>query len=241
VKQRKKKERITMGICFSTDDDDGIETIKESELLIKCKTGDLIIFAGSGYDSEAIRFVCEKSRPWTHVGMVVRDKRNIPYLLEANKGITPVDHYTGEWKDGVRLSRLEDKLENYHGKRIAYRSLKLHENVRTSYVWITTLWQFIANKSPMDYTTSYEELLYSGLEIPSISLCEQDNTYFCTKLVADAYMTLGIFSRNYKDSGNKYTLYDFTSKSDREPYGLNKYNNYRLAHLRDEKDILIGE
>lgn len=87
-------------------------------------TGDIILMAGDDASSNAVRLFTPSV--WSHVAIVVKQGHEV-YLLESVRVIDRVPSYRAdnvrEFSNGVRVVRLRDKMEHYHGHAIAIRHL----------------------------------------------------------------------------------------------------------------------
>jgi hypothetical protein len=77
------------------------------------RTGDLVLFCGTGFFSMVIRLT-SLAADWSHVGMVVVVNGEL-YITEANKDAVGVDAFTGEEHDGVQCVPLLKRLKSYDG------------------------------------------------------------------------------------------------------------------------------
>lgn len=194
-------------------------------VLDKAQTGDLVLFCGIGFDSTIIRLVSH-DKNLSHVGIFVRNPiTDELYILEANRGLEPFDMYTHTFKDGVRLSDAREKIEEYVGYCILWRRLKIPDEIRFDTDWQSKVMDFIEKVHDEDYTKSVVELVRS-VKGTNITL---NHGYFCTKLVARFYISMGIITREKLE--NNYALWQFTS-SYKLPYTSKKYR------LRHEKRII---
>jgi hypothetical protein len=173
------------------------------KVLAQARTGDLLLFAGIGKDSETIRSF-GREQYWSHIGVVIIDNDGQKFLFESNKGKRPFDCYTEKYKDGVRSSDLKEKLEKYNGYFIGYRKLKISKKIRNSISFHNIMVDFVKEASPSDYTIGYEELV---LSVDSNNYYETGQ-YFCVELVAKLYIKWGFLPNNKR--ANNYRLKDFS-------------------------------
>src|SRR6185437_2850438 len=100
------------------------KTITVERLLRKCKTGDIIMFSGHSFFSCMVRCVSH-SEPWSHIGMVYREKDKRPLLFESTYDEGKLkDRITKKLKTGLKLVDLEKRLYENCDSRMVYRELK---------------------------------------------------------------------------------------------------------------------
>lgn len=191
-------------IAYS-DRSDIDETVK------KVKTGDIVLFAGRSFFSDAVR--CLGSLPdWSHIGIVIRpnDAENSEaYLFESTKETEPMDEITREFKDGPKLVKLYDKLKDYDGYLISYRRLrtgrKSPESNELRKEWADALMAFAKECVKKGYETDYSQLIGSLFRS---NRSRDTSAYFCIELVAYCLMKIGVISKEVCDADN-FTLMDF--------------------------------
>lgn len=192
------------------------------QLLDNVETGDIILMSGKGMISESIRMACP-GQPYSHVGIVYvkRDfrywhpgnplppKKHI-YLLESSNQSTPKCNFTGQYKNGPKLSSLEQKLRQYEGF-VAHRKLRYlgdHDKdlvVKRLNLFQTAMETFMDDTIDRPYERNLHEMINSvyGYNTPN------HDGYFCTEYSAETLHALGILHPKDTTFSNNYTLYDF--------------------------------
>lgn len=142
-----------MGNCLTIPR--GSKIIVKNELLRQANTGDIVLWSGKGIESFLVRFFAREDQ-WSHVGIVVKDPyTGKVFLFESNHGFDPFDELSRAYKDGVRLSDLDQKMSNYEGYYVALRKLHLPSGVRDREFFETNLWDFIREVSDKPYAQSF--------------------------------------------------------------------------------------
>ena len=86
------------------------------------KTGDIILFSGKSLISRMIRLFTFSR--WSHIGLVIRDRRTDELLLwEATTDNIVDDYELGPRRRCVQLVKLEEKIRHYRGV-VAVRHLR---------------------------------------------------------------------------------------------------------------------
>jgi len=99
-------------------DEDG-RWISWAGLLKRARTGDLILFSGTGRDSAVVR--SWSGSRWTHIGMVVRSDDSLYgtiqrlFLWNADSCQSRRNLLNGKYKEGVQLNDLRLYLDTYPG------------------------------------------------------------------------------------------------------------------------------
>ena len=87
-------------------------------------TGDLLLMAGDDASSNAVRLTTPSD--WSHVGLLLVSAGDV-YLLESVRVRDQIPSFRAdgqkEYRSGVRVVLLRDKLRHYHGHAIAIRHL----------------------------------------------------------------------------------------------------------------------
>ena len=165
------------------------------------KTGDIVLFSGEGFVSAGIqKFTGSK---WSHVGMVVKfDEWDFVQIWESTTLSDVKDLVSGKFTKGVQLVPLSMRIDNYEGD-IAVRHLAVN---RSGMIDVLSKLRHEFNGTP--YEESEIELIksaYDGL----LGANERDvSSLFCSELVAEAYMSMGLLSKLHQPS-NEYTPADF--------------------------------
>lgn len=203
-----------MGTCLSFPE--GIDVVRYGEIKDSLRTGDIVLFNGSGYESLWVKF--GTISPWSHCGMIVRcphirqyitadseSFRGLPglddpyndanhvddlYLWHSNQGkLTIPDLITGERKSGVQLTPLYRALRCYDGN-VCIRRLYTPEHM--SHSCSEEFHHFLQENAPKPYCASVWELFlatYDGILLPEN--VDQFRDFFCSKLLAYTYKILG--------------------------------------------------
>lgn len=139
------------------------------ELARNCKTGDMLLFSGSGPISDLVRMV--SSSEWSHVGVIIRERDfNIHsksdracILQSSNSAGDPIikDYPGSKHHRGVKLCPLEEYLRGYDGTTICYRQLHMPESWRNSRFFRERVKSFIDRTIDRSYETNWIELYRS--------------------------------------------------------------------------------
>lgn len=128
-----------------------------------------------------------------------------------------VDIETGKVRSGVELLPLKNKIFSGWYDRVAIRRLTDIDKDKRDKMYIELL-KFMKEVQGRPYEQSKMELILSAIDFQEEYLSFLRNTkedlssLFCSELVAEAYMRMGLWSR--KKLANEYTPDDFASKSD---------------------------
>lgn len=175
--------------------------MKYHEIRKELKTGDLVLFSGSGLVSNIIK-AFTGSR-WSHIGMVVMlQEYDFAVLWESTTLSKSKDLSTGSFKKGVQLAQLSDRINGYDGD-IAFRLL----NKKVSEYHENELMKFRRLVNSRKYETSYAELLKSAYDGPWGDNHEDLSSLFCSELVAQAYKQMSLI--DLAKPSNEYTPADF--------------------------------
>jgi hypothetical protein len=183
---------------------EGAPLVTTENVLHNANDGDIILFAGKGNDSVLIRALGRESM-WSHIGVVFVNDDGDKFLFESVNGTFPRDCLTGQYKDGVRLSDLKERLYHYNGFFYAIRKLVIPDRIRKDKRFRNRFIDFIHKASSAPYTKFMEELF---LSVDSSNVY-QTQDFFCVQLVAELFMQLGFFTR--ERNSNNYRLKDFST------------------------------
>lgn len=183
---------------YSASPSPSSECVKLKMIEPKLKTGDLILLSGKGMWEKAVQRAtcCE----WSHIGMVVRKPGTSQsiYLYEADMGQS--------YPDGVRLIPLSDKLSRYRGHRKGvWLSLSTQRDV--PFKTLSRIIEEIGKKGMK--VRMFEWLLSSSPSSPLFEAVRDEDTVYCSELIADVYMRLGILETGKHPSF--YTTASFLS------------------------------
>ncbi|KAK3273858.1 hypothetical protein CYMTET_17930 [Cymbomonas tetramitiformis] len=208
-------------------------TVTYSELLPQLQTGDLVLFSGATVSGAVIKLF-SNSR-FSHVGIVIKDVHEFDpdeaFVWESstNKaGLTDV--VSGEVRHGVELLSLEAKVNSGWYDEVAIRHLMVPEDKRRGIA--TTLRRIQKEWQGRPYEISRLEMLNAIVDIEGVKMFENTkdlSSLFCSELVAEAYMELGLLSTELPS--NEYVPEDFASAK------LSQLLNG--SHLTDEVFIKI--
>lgn len=177
------------------------------------KTGDLILFHGMLLSSEINELLTRTE--WSHVGMVVRPKdigineSERLMLWESNTLVNLKDVELKESKIGPMLVDLEQRLltdvkNKYDNKfRIRYNTCDIsNEMLEKLKTFIKEVHSDTFPKTESDLRTEFFKgrILHERID---------NGDYFCSKLIADTYIHMGILTKKYPP--NSYEPKDFSS------------------------------
>lgn len=149
-------------------------SIPEESFLLNAQCGDLLLFRGKNFGCKLQR--CITRSKFDHIGLVIRFKSGEIGFLEASRAY------------GVSLTYWDTYFKKDWKKiysEIWYKKLDL---VRTSEM-ISDLERFIKNTKGKGYS------LKLGKKKRKVNPGEED-TFFCSELIASAYKVLGIISND---------------------------------------------
>lgn len=176
-----------------------------NEIRNDLKTGDIVLFAGKGLISWLIQKITNNQ--YSHVGMVLRiDGFDFVTIWESTiLGDTPDIFH--QKKKGVQIVQLSKRIKNYKGK-IAIRMLHDFEFGEEQEKIITQLRHEINNRP---YEKNYLSLIKSAWDGKLGKNKKKDlSSLFCSELVAEAYMRLGLIAKDQVSS--EYTPADFSEQ-----------------------------
>lgn len=207
-----------MGCCCTRPVTDDI--VQYSKIKGSLQTGDIILFQGTGWESTWVRWgTCS---PISHIGIVVRCNQLDPYMgKEGNKENLYILHsnsdsplnpdiISGELKSGCQLNQLDVTLRSYIGyvyvRRIYSGPFDTTERLCSDefYEWL----QDVVRKP---YTEDFNELVLATWDGPGGENEEHTESYFCSKLIAEALYRLGYIDLDLSTS--EYVPNDFASWS----------------------------
>ena len=188
-------------------------TVFYDEVKDELKTGDLILFHGMLLSSEINELLARSE--WSHVGMVIRpedigmneSKRLL--LWESNTLVNLKDVELNKTKVGPMLVDFEQRIitdvkDKYDNKfRIRYNTCDITKEMLEK---LKTL----IEKVHFDTFPKTESDLKTEVFKGRIFHETVDNRdYFCSKLIADTYIHMGILTKKYPS--NSYEPKDFSS------------------------------
>ncbi len=158
------------------------------------QTGDVILFEGaSGILDRAISWFT--SSPYTHVGMVLRDPPNLPpgvHVIESSLEATP-NETTGHRTLGVQIQPLSTVIST-HGTA-SVRSLCLNEPDADLTKKLSEVESRVDGKP---YDLNIGDWLRAEVRVldPKVVWEQQDESFWCSALVAYLYVRLGLLPRD---------------------------------------------
>lgn len=196
--------------------DDDEDELKEDEISLEeciegARTGDIVLLSGIGTFSDIVRMVSESD--WSHVGIIIRKgTQRRPLLFHSTMQPTIKDLQSGTMKDGPQINDLEHYLNEYGAHKIAYRRLHVGDkNKKRARLkrrrWTRRLLQFQEEVNDLPYEMDIGEMARSAYASGTDG---GSGSYFCTELVADAMMRMGILDST-AGAANSYMLDEFTS------------------------------
>lgn len=189
------------------------------ECLDQLSTGDILLTHASGTFSGAIEFLTQS--PWSHVGIVVKDKRYCngeTLVWETMRREDRMDVVKGKIIPGATLSFLREKIEIYSGSYMAFRKLiltpRLRKRVEERFPAIISQYDGV----PFDENQAHYALAVDGGRFVPESIVrvledndENPHKMFCSRLAAITFNKLGLL-----DFGGKHPIQfipkDFSSK-----------------------------
>jgi len=207
--------------CFFSCNTCTAKSFEYSNLKNNLKTGDIILFSGTGIQSFEAK--CGTCSPFSHIGMIIRSshlnkneqKGNKLFLWHAPAQTLPFapDQLTNQIKDGPQLNKLYPALCRASGK-IYLRKIK--KNGRSSSLMSNTslgdpfesgLLAYMKRAQPKSYEKNIKELILSAYDGPWGENEQNLTSYFCSELVAETYKVMGLLSSN--EPSNEYVPSDF--------------------------------
>lgn len=179
---------------------------KYEEIRDDLKTGDIVLFSGKGFVSWLIKKVTKNK--YSHVGMVLRiDGFDFVALWESTTLNDTPDIFHKKRK-GVQIVQLSQRMKGYNGK-IAVRQLHDFEFGPEEEKALAELRQEVNNRP---YEKNMFSLAKSALDSTFLGKNKKKDlsSLFCSELVAEAYVRLGLIAKN--EISSEYTPADFSEK-----------------------------
>ena len=181
-------------------------TIAWEDFAKTAETGDIILYSGKQVISELIQFA-EGWSQWSHIGMIVRQAAAEPggedrvLVWESTTADGEVDRISGRRIGGVRLVDAGHAIRSYirsaENAAVVARHLYIDASVLGREVdpaaRLPDLRRFMDQVANMPYERSAFEMvraLARGLQL--VTTARSEDSYFCSELVAQSYMTLGL-------------------------------------------------
>ena len=177
----------------------------ERRLIMNLKTGDIVLFSGKCWVANTIKLLswCK----WSHVGMIIIDSRyDFPLVYESthNNKIAGLD--IGRNHMGVQVVPFHERVAQYDGG-IAIRRL---EDVELSDDDRYNLRLFRRAMTGREFEQDIKEMVAANYRLPFLKTAENLSSLFCSELIAQAYMELGLLCQCIPS--NKYVPAHFSSK-----------------------------
>lgn len=188
-------------------------TVFFNEVQDTLKTGDLILFHGMSASSKLNELLTESE--WSHVGMVIRPedigiKSSQRLLLwESNTLVNLKDVELNEAKIGPMLvdlqqrliTDLQDKKDNKF--RVRFNTCEVSQDM------LEKLKLFIKAVHMDTFPKTDFDLRKEVFEGVILHKTVDNGDYFCSKLIADTYIHMGLITSKYPS--NSYAPKDFSS------------------------------
>ncbi len=166
-------------------------------------SGDVLLFAGESRFSKGIKRLTGSH--WSHAALIVRKPGSPPLLWEATLDTDLADIATHEAAPGVHLYGLEHWLRHYGGET-ALRRLRVERTPAMQ----SALLAFYQEARGRPYERNRLELLRSVYDGPlGRNRKEDDASFFCSELVAEAYQRMGLLPAT--PAASEYTPKDFST------------------------------
>jgi len=194
-----------MGAAFSTPIS-GLEEREYIELKRELKTGDMVLFQGLYYDSNIVK--CVDNTPFSHIGMVYRSEAGILYIWHStfHRNSFPLDRITKTVKNGPQLNKIDEILPRYAGY-VYVRQLESNIDINNR-----KLYRWMKDRINKSYEANISELLYSSWDCgPFCSNKKNLDYYFCSELVIETYIYLGLLDESKYYNSNEYTPKNFST------------------------------
>ena len=172
-----------------------------AELRDSLKTGDIVLFSGTGPISRIIQLgtFCK----WSHVGMILKIPGEYDFIcLWESTTLSDTRDVDGEVIKGVALSQLSQSVADYDGE-IGIRRLDANLD-ETDHLILMDLRKKLKGAL---YEKDYLELLGSVWDGPFGLNTADLSTIFCTELTAEAYQALELLDKD--KPANEYTPSDW--------------------------------
>ncbi len=186
-----------------------MDTISYHSIRDHLKTGDVVLFSGTGLASGVIKLFT--GSPWTHVGLIVRRAGEAePLLWESLPSGFCKDIDSRSIRTGVQLVRLGERLAHFAGP-VAVRRLNRPICDRQQRR-LTALQGEVADRR---YEHNWLELALAAFDRLSQNR-ENLTTLFCSELVAETYQQIGLLDDVEHGAlpSNEYTPGHFAERFD---------------------------
>jgi len=176
------------------------------------KTGDIILFSGTSFNSKIIEWICPSV--WSHIGIVFEDPQrpNDPLIFESVDSSDHMSEALAPFKirSGVRVVRLKEYLENYKGNAIAIRTLQCQKEYISklrNYMKRVLQDQILAHNGKKYEKRLFEfvNARYRFFSSPKKTL----DSFFCSELVAEVFMRAGLLESDIQSCPSVFLPDDF--------------------------------
>ncbi len=180
------------------------------------RTGDVIAFSGKGRVSEIIKW--KTGSPYSHVGLVLEVDLyggigDAVFLIESTTLSNLPDIKTGEFREGVQLHFLSNRVDSYDGE-IWWVPLK--DGLSQTAEFKLQKWLRGKHQSRTKYDNF--QVFGAGLDlfdwIPGLEMEPDFSSLFCSELVMKALQMAGVVSDDINPSEQtpddvvKYSCFD---------------------------------
>lgn len=179
---------------------------KYEDIRDQLRTGDLVLFGGKGWISDAIKFV--RRSPVSHVEVVLESKLLVEGEPAQGRMVLLIGSTTLRGKTGVQVNRMSTILEAYRGR-----------------VWVARL--SAATRDRFDEQSFLDYMLHQNGKpydvwqllpflLPFLPVPDDDKRLYCSELVARGFARSGILPRSFRagkvapDQLARFKLYDTT-------------------------------
>lgn len=175
-----------------------LQSLHLDALLSVLDAGDIVLFRTRGFLQRVQRTVTGSS--YDHVGLVIR----IPWTSTRSSAL----HLLEATSEGVRTYNLSRRLRAWYLSQafIAIRQLKYSKKNNEFY---STLDAFVSDVDGLPYSLSVGKLIRRELG-------ESNDAFFCSELIASAYMRVGLLDSNTYSASAFYPSSFNAANSDRE-------------------------
>lgn len=184
------------------------------------KTGDIVLFSGSGFVSRLIKFATRSK--WSHVGIIYRPDPDGTVFIYESTTLSPIKNKKGSYTRGVQTVDFRSRLRTYKGS-VAIRLLE-SDLTNEQLLGMEAVRDEMRNKP---YERSRAELAKSILGKWGIYQKADSSSQFCSELVAYCLQGMKVLTKNR--SANSYTPADL-ARTIRlvEPYDYSQLHDISL-------------
>lgn len=175
-----------------------------SDIRPQLRTGDLVLFSGSGILSASIKLFTRSE--YSHIGMVLRLEHDFLAIWESTTLSPIVDMDTGLPTKGVRVVPLSESIRS--AKKVVIRQLL---DTRITDLDVARLMQLRKEFVGRPYEQHERELIKAAYDGPGGRNSPDLSSIFCSELVAAAYQRIGILDPE-DTPANEFTPGDFSEK-----------------------------